>query len=313
VTRLEKMILFSPPMRLLYSIADKIVLPGAEGLSLYIVGKFFFVEIKDLKLSEKAAAVTYNFLMALPPTLLFLFSLVPYLPLGGIEPTILNTLKLVMPNQHIYDTVSKVIIDFMHTQRKDVLSFGILLTLYYSSNGLISLMRSFDDSLKVYKKRSGFARRWTAIKLTFVLICVAILSLAAFVIQRKDLNQLLLKVFGGVLAIKIFSILIILIIIFCAISIIYTYGPSLTHEFKFISAGSVFATLMSVISTAVFFFLVNNFINYNKVYGSIGTLIAFMVWLWMNVLILLLGYELNVSILLGKISRTEHASKKDKV
>ena len=312
MTRLEKMILFSPPFRLAFRAADRFILPGTDGLSLFIVGKFFFKEIKHLKLSEKAAAVTYNFLMALPPTLLFLFSLVPYLPLKGVEPTILATLRMVLSNDHMYTSVSSVIVDFMHTQHKDLLSFGILLTVYYSSNGLMALMRSFDNSMKVYKKRSAFARRWTAIKLTLLLISVSIITLAALIIQSNDLNHLLLRIFGRVLAIKIFSLLIIVGIVFCAISMIYVYGPSLTAEFKFVSLGSVVATILSVSSTAIFFFLVNNFINYNKVYGSIGTLIVFMIWLWMNVFIVLLGYELNVSILLGKISRTEQLHETDK-
>ena len=79
------------------------------------------------------------------------------------------------------------------------------------------------------------------------------------------------------------------------------------------SVGAIFATVMSIVTTVVFFFLVNNFINYNKVYGSIGTLMAFMVWMWLNTFIIIIGYELNVSILLGKISRTQNAIKESKI
>jgi membrane protein len=99
---------------------------------------------------------------------------------------------------------------------------------------------------------------------------------------------------------------------FCTIAIIYKYGPSYKEQVKFVSVGAVFATVVSIISTFVFFFLVNNFINYNKVYGSIGTLMAFMGWMWLNTLIILIGYELNVSILQGKISR-ENAVKESKI
>lgn len=305
MTRLERIIFFSAPLRFIYRVADKICLPGFEGFSLYQIGRFFFREIRSVKMNERVAAVTYNFLMAIAPTLLFLFSLVPYLPLKDVQVTILQTLKLVVPNEHAYQTVSKGIIDFMTTKRRDILSFGILLTLFFSSNGMLGLMRSFDRSLSVYKKRTGLQRRWTAIKLTFLLICVALISLAALILQTEKLNSLVLQIFGNVIAVKILSLVILALIVFLTVSIIYTYGPSLTHRFKFFSAGAVFATVMSLITTTVFFFLVNNFINYNKVYGPIGTLIAFMVWMWLNTLVILLGYELNVSILLGKISRTE--------
>lgn len=296
-------------VRRIINASKRVILPGFHQLSVYEVAKFFIKEVKDTRLNESAAAVTYNFLMAMPPTLLFLFSLVPYLPLKGAEMAMLDTIKLVAPNPEAYSSASKVVTDFMHTQHKDVLSFGILLTLYFSSNGILGLMRTFDRSLSVYKKRSIFARRWTAIKLTFVLMCVAITSLAVLIIQNRKLDKWILKIFHQVILIKIFSFLILLLLVFLAICIVYKYGPSLHERFSFISTGSVFATIVSMLVTTVFFFLVNNFINYSKVYGSIGSIIAFMVWVWLNTLVILIGYELNVSIMLGKISRTKNVEK----
>jgi len=306
MTKLERLIFLSAPLRFVYRTADKIFLPGFEGFSLFQIGKFFFSSLRDSHLNVRVAAVTYNFLMAIPPTMLFLFSLVPYLPLKDVQQTILQTIRTVAPNQNMYDNISGIVVDFMNTQHRDVLSFGILLTLFFSSNGMMGLMRNFDRSLSVYKKRTGLQRRWTAIKLTVLLICVALTSLAVLIVQSELLNAEVLKIFGNIIAVKLLSFFIFVLIIFSAISIIYTYGPSLSHRFKFFSAGSVFATILSVLTTTVFFFLVNNILNYNKVYGSIGSLIAFMVWLWLNTLVILLGYELNVSILLGKISRTEN-------
>jgi membrane protein len=298
-----------PFIRSIIKVAKTIILPGFHGLSLYEVSKFFFKEISDTKLSDSAAAVTFNFIMALPPTLLFLFSLVPYLPLSGAEKTINDILKLVTPNYAAYKNVSTIVFGFMHTQRKDVLSYGILLTLYFSSNGILGLMRSFDRSMSVYKKRSGFARRWTAIKLTLVLILVAMASLAVFIIQNRMFDKLLRFIFHGVLAVKIASFIILMAMVFLGICIIYKYAPSLTHRFNFVSTGSIFATIVSMLVSLIFFFLVNNFIHYNKVYGSIGSIIAFMVWVWLNTLVILIGYELNVSILLGKISKAKNGSK----
>lgn len=291
--------------------SKNVVLPGFQGLSLYIVSKFFFKEITNTKLTERAAAVTYNFLMAIAPTMLFLFSLIPYFPMKGVQQTILITLKMITPNSHIYDTASKIVVDFMTVQRRDILSFGILLTLFFSSNGIMGLMRSFDRSQALYKRRTGLARRWTAMKLTFVMMGLSLISLCLFIIQIKDLNGIILRIFHNVVAVKIISFIILIIIIFCAISIIYRYGPSLTHQLKFVTAGSVFATFLSVLATTVFFYLVNNIINYNKIYGSIGTIIAFMVWVWLNTLVILIGYELNISILLGQISHTKNVAKKE--
>jgi membrane protein len=272
------------------------------------VAKFFYREVNNSKLSERAAAVTYNFIMAIPPTMLFLFSLIPYLPLRDVQQTILDTIQIIAPNKNIFESISGIIIDFMNTERRDLLSFGVLMTVFFSSNGMMGLMKTFDRSLPVYVKRSGYRRRWTALKLTVLIIMVAIATIAALIVQTEALNDIITSALGSLIPVRIFSILIIIALIFCTICIIYTYGPSLSDRFNFISPGSVFATLLSVVSTAVFFFLINNFLNYNKVYGSIGTLIALLVWLYLNTVIILLGYELNISILLGKISQKKHAA-----
>lgn len=299
-----------PIVRKTLRLANKIILPGEKKLSVYDVGKYLTLEITYLQIQERAAAVTFNFLMAMPPTLLFLFSLVPYLPLQNSEQVVLGAIRQITPNAKIYHSVSAVVKDFIHTRHRDILSIGILMTLLYSSNGMMGLMKTFDKSfslyskdISIYKQRGSVRRRWTAIKLTAMVLALCVVMLFVLVIQNKTLNRRLLTVFHHHWAIQSVSFLILVIVIFVAISIIYKYGPSLTHRFRFFSAGAIFATVASVAGTAVFFFLVNHFLNYSKVYGPIGSLIAFMVWVWFNTLIILLGYELNVSILLGKLSR----------
>ena len=293
------------PVRYVIQKARHIELPAVGGASLYDVSRFFFKEIKNLKLTERAAAVTYNFFMAMPPVFLFLFSLIPYMPLKNVQPTILSMLRLITPNDHFYDIVSKVLIDFMNTPKPDVLSFGVILILFFSSNGIMGLMRSFDKNESLYVKRTGAKRRWMAVKLTIMVITVGLLALTVLILQTQQLNATIVRVFHSVIAIKLISLLILIIVMFFTISIIYKYGPSLSRKSPLVSAGSIFATGMILVVSSVFFFLVNHFLNYDKIYGSIGTLIAFMVWLWLNVITILLGYELNVSILLGKLSQEE--------
>lgn len=291
------------PVRVVRGRARNIIVPGTEGLSLYEVTKFFYQGIRDSRLNVSCAAVTYNFLMAIPPSLLFLFSLVPYLPLKDAQDTILMVLRYVTPNNTAYINISTIIVDFMNNTQEGVLSFGLLLTIFFSSNGMMGLIRNFEKSLPFYIRRSGLKKRWTAIKLTFMLMGVVIISLAALIIQSQALNDIILQIFDNTVVLRIVSLLIIGLLIFCAISVVYTYGPSLNHKFDFVSPGSVFATILSILTTIVFYFLVNNFINYSKVYGSIGSIMAFMVWLWLNTMVILLGYELNVSIMLAQTSK----------
>lgn len=284
------------------------VLPGLDGQSVYRVGKFLLREIRLNKLNVRGAAVTYNFLMAMPPTLLFLCSLIPYLPVKGIQDSILSVLRIMTPNQSAYNTLSGIVIDFLTNERRDVLSIGILFTLFFSSNGMMGLMRSFDRQSSIFKRRSGFKRRWTAIKLTVFVLLVAIITLAALVLQTAVINNWLEQLLGNehaIIAIKFFSLLLVVLLVFGCISLIYKYGPSLTNRWPLVSAGSVFATIMCVVLTTVFFFLVDHVIHYNKVYGSIGTIMAFMVWLFLNTQMILLGFELNVSILLAKMEQEQ--------
>jgi membrane protein len=243
--------------------------------------------------------------MAIPPTLLFLFSLVPYLPLEGIQDTLVSTVRLVIPDRSVSDPINTVLTDFLNNERGGLLSFGVLLTLFFSSNGMMGLMRSFDRALPVYRRRSGLRKRGVAIGLTLMIMLVVILMLAGLILQSEALNGLLVRVFDSPAAIRVTSLLIIVGLMFVAISAIYTYAPSFIQRFPFVSAGSVVATILCVLTTGVFFFLVSNFLQYNQVYGSIGTLIAFMVWVYLNTLVILVGYELNVSILLARHARDE--------
>lgn len=291
--------------------AKRLRLPGKERLSVYDLGRFFFSELGNNRLFENCAAVTYNFVMALPPTLLVLFSLVPYLPLKGVQDIILDTIHFVARNEALSNSISSVITDFMNNQRSGVLSFGIVLTLLFASNGMMGLIKSFERThLSDYVRKSELRQRWTAIKLTLLLLLVAILSIVVLIIQSRALNELLLLIFHNVLAVRMLSAIVVTMILFTCIAIIYRYGPSFKKRVRFFSPGAIFATSLCVVASAVFFFLVDNFIQYNKIYGSIGTLMAFMVWIWLNIFIILVGYDLNVSVMMVK--KTYRQAKNEK-
>ena len=227
MTRLEAAVINSAPVKIMTNWTKRVIVPYADGLSLYEIGRFFFQEMRNSKLNVRCAAVTYNFLMAIPPTLLFFFSLIPYLPLKGVQKTILETLRLVIPNDKIYSNIRSVITDFMNHQRGEVLSIGILFTIFYSSNGIMGLIRSFEKShLSVHIDRSGLRKRWVAIKLTMMLLGMVLLSIIALIIQRNDINVLLYRIFGEVGWVKVVSLVIVLVAIYSTIAMIYRYGPS---------------------------------------------------------------------------------------
>lgn len=290
-------ILQSKPILRVKHFFSRATLPGFRGNSIYEVGRILFANLDANRLNVRGAAVTYNFFMAIPPSLLFFCSLIPYLPLQGAEQSILTILKVLTPNERSFRSLQTMVTDFLHQERRDILSFGLLSTFFFSSNGIMGLMRSFDRRQEFYVKRSGLKRRWTAIKLTGIVLVVGLLTIAALIIQSNYINGILQHFMGNIVLIKALTLGIIIVMIFLVICMIYTYGPSLSHKFAFFSAGAVIAIILCVLLTVVFFALVKNVIHYNKVYGSIGTLMAFMVWLFLNIQVVLLGFELNLSIL----------------
>lgn len=293
--------------------SKKLVLPGFEGLPLYDVLTFFFKEIKDAQLNDRAASISFFFLLALPPTCIFLFTLLPYIPLKDLENTIYILVGDLTPSQNTYNIVHNVIYDFLHTQRTGLLSFSFLLAVLYSSSAVLALLRSFNKYHPAFQKRSFFKRRWTALKINCLLVLLLILSVVLMVAQSSIFTNLLNTLHVNSSAAKFFIDVvrwfIIILLFFTVISLIYTYGPAIEERWKFITAGSTLATALIILSTLGFSIYVNNFSNYNRIYGSIGSIIVLMVWIYINSFVLLIGFELNASI---ELLRQEASARKEK-
>lgn len=301
------------PLLPVFSRLNKLLIPGAKGASVYDIGSVFFKSMKHIRLSERAAAISFNFLMAIPPTLIFLFSLVPYLPMNTVQETILNSIRLLSPNPKLFASVESIVVDFMNNKRKELLSIGFLFTIFLSSNGVMGMLRSFDRDSPAHIKRTGMARRWKALRLTFGLMFVFLISIALIIIQTNLLDKYLVDLIGSTTIVKLISWITLVFIIYITICILYKYGPSLHHKFRFFSTGALIATILFIVISYGFFFIANHFVNYNKVYGSIGTLLMFMAWMFITGLVILIGYEINLAIMMyaGRISKREREHDKD--
>lgn len=284
------------PLISIFSKLDGVIIPGSEGASLYDIGAIFFKSVKDIRLSERAAAISFSFLMAIPPSLIFLFSLVPFLPLDAAQDIILKNIALLSPSPKVYETATELVVDFMETKRRELISFGFLITIFVSSNGMMGLLRSFDRGAATQIHRTGMARRWKAIRLTLILMLVVLLSIAMLVMQSNMMDRYFRPLIGNSPAIKIISWFTLVFIVYITICIIYKYGPALHKNLRFFSPGALFATLAFFGVSYGFFFVANHFINYNKVYGSIGTLLMFMGWTFIISLVFLIGFEINLAI-----------------
>jgi membrane protein len=230
-----------------------------------------------------------------------------------ITAELLELTRNITPNQNTYNFVNTFLEDFLHTPRVGLLSFGFLLVIYYASNAMLGVIRTFDKSIYQFEgKKPFFYKRWKAIKMTMVMfaliLAVLLLLIGQSILFDKVMN--LLKIKGSVVVlIKIIRWVITLGLFFYGISYIYKYGPHLKKRWHTFSPGSILATVLTILTTYVFSFWVDNFSNTNKIYGSIGTVLILMLFIYLNSLILLIGFEVNVSITYAKAETDERQQK----
>lgn len=301
MTKLEHILLTSPPVSFLRKNSKQWIIPGFKGLPVYDVVMFFFRQVKKIGLSERASAISFNLIMALPAGMLFLFSLIPYLPKSdSFRKEILNLFKDITPNSGTYTFIKNILDDLLDTQHVGIFSFGFLLLIFYASNAMIGIIRTFDKSIQE-NRAVFFHKRWRAIRLTFLLIVLVLISTLALLLGREQLIFILKNIFHVKQKARIawwnsVRWIVILGLLFYGIALIYKFAPSVKKRWKLVSPGSLLATTLTLLTTLLFSYWVNNFASYNKVYGSIGTMLIIMVLIYFNSLILLIGFELNVSI-----------------
>jgi membrane protein len=313
--KIERLFLQSMPVVFVVEKSKLIKLPGFQGLPLYDVVSFFFHQVNKVGLNGRAASISFNILMAIPASCMFIFTLVPYLPIAKqFNVELLKLTKELAPNQTTYLFIKDFLDDFLGKQRGGLLSFGILLVLFYSSNAMMGIIRAFDNSISE-KKGWLFHKRWRAIKLTFIMILLVVLTIL-LLIGQEQLAVLLKKLFHYNKKEKIgwwnfVRWITVISLIFYSIGYIYKYAPSINKRWKVLSPGAIFATILLMLTTLFFSYWVNNFANFNKVYGSIGTVLIIMNLIFFNSIVLLVGFELNVSInqLLAKAAKRKKEDK----
>lgn len=282
------------------SLSKKIILPGFDGIPLFNVALFFFQGLSRGYLSTRAAAIAFSVFLAIFPFFIFLFSIIPFIPIENFQDSLLGIIRDFMPRT-AYEAVQITIIDIVTRPRSGVLFFNLLLTLYFSTNGVNSLLEAFSNTYHRMESR-GFFRQYmisVAIVLTNSLWLIISIGLITF---GSDLLLWLLPATIVQSTMLVFLIqllrwLIILALLVFAISFLYYFGTSEKHaRFRFISPGALMATGLIVVSTLAFTFYVDNFSSYNALYGSLGTLMIVLMWIYMNAFSLLIGFELNASI-----------------
>jgi len=288
-------------------VTKKIILPGFDDVPLYDVIVFFVKGLTDGAITTRASSIAYKFFIALFPAIIFLFTLIPYIPIENFQITLLQTIRTALP-ENVNAMINETITDIISRQHGGLLSFGFILAMYFASNGILGVITAFNATTHVIETRKLWQQYAISILLMLIITLIVILSIALIMLGTTGLDYLIsahiIEESVLLFILKITKWIIVVLMIFFAVSFLYYLGPAKKREFRFISAGSTLATLLFVITTIGFKYYVNNFASYNAVYGSIGTIIVILMWLYLNSIALIVGFELNASILHAKKSKS---------
>lgn len=285
-------------LQFLIDIGKKIKPIGFSGLSLYDVAIFFWKGLMEGAITTRASSLAFNFFLAFFPSIIVLFTLIPYIPIDGLQVTLMELIATVLPpstNEATFATLD----DIINNPRGGLLSIGFILALYFSTNGINSLIEAFNTSYHIRESRPLIQQRMLSLALTLLLsvmliIAIGLIIFGTLVVNYLEVNEIITTNAADLITYG--KWLVMLAMLFFGISILFHLGPAMKSKWKLFSTGSIFATTFIIIISIGFNYYIQYFSQYNKIYGSIGTLMIILLWMYFNAIILLTGFELNASI-----------------
>jgi membrane protein len=287
----------APIIKQFIILLQRIQFPSLQGSSLYDIIKLYLSGIVSGGVTHRASAIAFSFFMALFPFALFILNLIPFIPLENFQNDFLTFVsKSVPPNT--YDAIEAILKDILNNSYKGLLSSGFLLSVFLMSNGINALLDGFEMSKNISEKRGYFHQYAIAIVLSLIIAFLIILTVAILIFVAVFIHQVETQS-GYVSKIPLIEttryLFVVLMILFIT-SALYKFGTRESKHISFISYGSVMTTVLFLLTSNLFGIYVEKFARYNELYGSIGTLLVMMFYVWLNCILILLGFELNAFI-----------------
>ncbi len=278
--------------------AKQISLPGFESIPIYDVVVFFVRGIQRGALTTRASSIAFHFALASLPLIIYLFTLIPHIPISNFQEGLMSMVESMLPS-NVFQLLESTLRD-MFIKRRALQLFGILIALYFATNAINVLIVAFNNTYHAIETRSWMERRAIAAFLVIIMFILMVTAISLIIFSRSAINLLEDKeIIQKSLTLYIFRIgkwIVIIALIYSALSFLYWLGPSRKMKWKFYSAGSSLASVLVILTSLIFSFIINNFGQFNRFYGSIGTLMVILLWLYFNSIALLIGFELNASI-----------------
>ncbi len=274
----------------------RISFPGFEKVPVYNVFWFFVDGLKKGALNLRATAIAFNFLLALGPALIFFLALLPYLPIHNIQFTLEKILYDLIPaNSYI---AIEPLINEVFQRRGGLTILGLLTGLFFAQKGVHGILEAFNATYHTIDTRSWFRQKVISVVLVFIFCALVLMGCIVFLVGRGFIGSLwgLEKTKMSAQILHSVNWIMVIILTFLCISVFYYLVPAKKTNWKLFSAGSTFATILTVMASLGFSYFMDHFAQLNKFFGSIGALVALMLWMNFNAFALLIGFELNASI-----------------
>ncbi|WP_431158233.1 YihY/virulence factor BrkB family protein [Winogradskyella poriferorum] len=290
-----------PILNLLVRFFKKIRLPGFEGLSVYDLLELYLMGIVKGALTTRASAIAFSFFTAIFPFLLFVIILMPYIPITGFETEFLDFLNSFLPPQTSEFFFSNIFENISGSGGAGLISSIFLLSMFLMANGVSAVFSGFEYSYHEQLTRNVFQQYLYAFGVSLILVVLVLLTVAFFGYTQiyiiTPLNDALDTQKGtSDQWIAVVKYLFFILMVYLATATLYYFGTKEGRHTRFFSIGALLTTLLIILTSYLFGIYIENFSQYNKLYGSIGALLILLLYLWLNANILLLGYELNATL-----------------
>ncbi|MDT0553871.1 YihY/virulence factor BrkB family protein [Urechidicola vernalis] len=311
--QIEDKLLKVPILDVLVKLGKKVKIPGLLGMSLYDLLEMYIIGIVKGALTSRAGAIAFSFFMALFPFLLFILTLLPIFAgrIEGFEEGFLLVLQELLPpttSESVEMVINDIAVDITSNQYSGLLSFGFLASIFLMTNGVNAIFGGFEYSYHVRITRNIWRQYLVALGVSIVLSFLFLLTIAAMIYFELGMGDM--EEHGWVqnddIWIRVGRILFLTSMIYTSVTILYNFGTKGLKKRSYFSTGAVLTTLLTLLMFYLFGIYVESFAQYNKLYGSIGTLLILMLFVWLNSVILLLGFELNAS-----MNRLKQKTKRD--
>ena len=291
-------------LALLRRSAQTITLPLFDGLSLYDVAIFFWKGIYEGAVTSRAASISFSFFLALFPGVIFVFTLIPFIPIEGFQHELFRLMRDVLP-PNSFDAAYSTITDILTIKRGDLLGITVAAALFFATNGTLALIGNFGQTIQRLNVRGFWSQYLAAFWLTLALALLLIGGIAVLALGEVWIPTLIPGE-NGIWLTALARWVVLLGLVLFAISLLFYYGPMRSAPWRFISPGALLATVLVWLTSYLFGIYVTDFSRYNQFYGSIGTLMIIQLWIYVNAIGLIIGFELNASMARAKTDAQTH-------